>query len=237
VALTLIGTGHVLQIDAAIRDAILAIRPEVVAVELDNGRLRALLDRRAGRPMPPARGFIAKKLQAFQEQMALHYGTQSGAEMLAAVDAARTIGARILLIDRPINETMRRAIKEITWREKFRGAGMFLKNGAKALWNRPTSADMEEEVNRVLHDPSAALAEMGKDFPSLMRVVIEERDEIMARAIQDLENVVAVVGDGHVPGMAERLALQLPVVYRLADVQAGRLPKPDSYSFGFTVST
>ncbi|MGB1585671.1 MAG: hypothetical protein ACPHID_01320, partial [Thermoplasmatota archaeon] len=43
---TLIGTGHVFRIEDTVRDAIIALRPGIVFIELDRGRLRGLMHRR-----------------------------------------------------------------------------------------------------------------------------------------------------------------------------------------------
>src|SRR5262245_32001674 len=98
-ALTLIGSGHVFQVKDTIRDAVVALRPDIVFVELDAGRLQVLLDRKARggapAPPPPSAGYVQKRLQRFQEQVAGLYGADVGEEMLAAVQAGQEVGARV----------------------------------------------------------------------------------------------------------------------------------------------
>lgn len=245
-ALTLIGTGHVFQIEDTIRDAILALRPAVVFVELDRGRLSALLHRRRTGEAPPVRGsFVQRKLAMFQEQVAKRYGGEVGGEMVAAVEAAGMVGARVLLIDRPAQVTVQRALKELTWREKGRALGLVIGGGFRALVpsKRP---DIDDEVRKYQADSLASLAELQGRFPTVHRVVIHERDLLMAdrirKIMEDAPSGLAVVGDGHIPGMLEQLSDLSPRVFRLSEVRAGTLPKPTAFgvsddgnsaSFGF----
>lgn len=246
-ALTLIGTGHVFQVRQTIRWAIEALRPDVVFVELDRGRLHALMERQKGAPAATHGGFVQKRLAKFQEEVAGLYGAAAGEEMLAAVEAGQAVGARIALIDAPADATLRRAVRELTWRERLRAVGLMVKGGFLALGRRGgTKRDLERELRRYQDDPDAALKELEETFPTLHRIVIAERDALMARRIAQLlpgaRHGVAVVGDGHVGGLVRLLDDFHPTVYRMADVRAGRLPKPatavasggsESVTFGF----
>lgn len=243
--LTLIGTGHVLDIGDTVRDAIVALRPDWVFVELDRGRLKALIDRRMGRPPPTGGNWFHRRLQRFQERVAASYGTQAGDEMLAAVDGARLTGAKLGLVDRPIDITLKRAIKELTWREKFRAAGLALGGGIKSLLPGAASERdaVDAELEKYAENPEATLDELARTFPTIRRVVIDERDawmsERIARILAEGGRGVAVVGDGHVAGMLEHLADLEPTAFRLDAVRAGDLPKPvpdgNSASFSFEV--
>lgn len=245
-ALTLIGTGHVFQVRETIRLAVRALNPDLVFVELDRGRLHAL-EQRAKGTAPPAQGggFVHQRLQKFQEQVAGAYGADVGEEMLAAVHGARDVGAQVALIDPPAHDTVRRVLKELTWRERARAVGLLAKGGLHGLLRRPAPS-VEDEIRRYQQDPDAALGELQRTFPTLHRIVIAERDALMARRVAHLlrgaRHGVAVVGDGHVPGMLRLLDDLKPTVYRLADVREGRLPRPaaslatgtpSSVSFGF----
>lgn len=247
--LTLIGTGHVFQVKDTIRMAMQALQPDIVFVELDRGRLHALQQRAKGAPPPSGGGMVHKRLQRFQEEVARSYGADVGEEMLAAVEGGQAVGARIALIDPPADSTVGKVLSKLTWRERLRFFGLLLKGGAEALFKRGPATSVEAEIRRYQEDPDAALSELQRQFPTIHRIVIAERDAIMARRIAHLlkgaRHGVAVVGDGHVPGMMRLLDDLKPTVYRLADVRAGRLPKPagavatgtaSSVSFGFEAS-
>lgn len=245
--LVLVGTGHVLQIQETVRAAIEALRPDVVFIELDAGRLRSLMERRAGRPHRRAGGWVHRRLQNFQETVAKAYGAEPGGEMLAAVEGAQATGAAIHLVDRRVDITLKRALKELTLRERLRALGMMAGGFLKSLLpgRKDTRAVVEAELSQYSADPEKALDELGDRFPTLRRVVIDERDEFMAQRVRSgLRGVrlgVAVVGDGHVPGLLRHLGDLDVEAYRLDDVRQGRLPRPDPreatgnarVSFGF----
>jgi pheromone shutdown protein TraB len=243
----MVGTGHVFRLADAVRDAIHATRPDHVFVELDRGRLHALMARRAGHTDEGKGGFIQRKLQGFQEELAKTYGAQAGEEMLAAAEAGRAVGARVHLIDPPAEETLRRVMKEMPLREKIRIVGMVVGNSLKMLLpgaRKRGQAEVEAEIQRYQEDPSAMLQEVANRFPSVYRIVIAERDERMAgairRALPAVTHGFIVIGDGHVEGMARRLADVALEIYRLSDVREGRLPgffadgTPEEVRFGFT---
>jgi pheromone shutdown protein TraB len=235
---TLIGTGHVFSIEETVREAIIALRPDVVFIELDRGRLMALLHRRKTGEMPPSQGgFIHKKLAAFQEQIATRYGSDPGAEMIGAYEGARAIGARVALIDQGADKTIGRALKQMTWKERAKAVGYMF----GGVFKRGNQATLDDQIRQYQENSLGALAELKGKFPTIYRVVIQERDELMAArirvAMHEAKVGVAVVGDGHVPGMSEILADVLDHAYRLEAVRAGRLPKPmaqPEFSFTFT---
>ena len=244
--LTVIGTGHVFQLRDTIRMALQALQPDIVFVELDRGRLHALQQRAKGAPPPAGGSFVHKRLQRFQEEVAGSYGADVGEEMLAAVESAQAIGARVALIDPPADATVGKVLKQLTWRERFRGLGLLVQGGFQSLFRRGPAPSIESEIKRYQEDPEKALRELEAQFPTIHRIVIAERDAVMARRIAHLlkgaRHGVAVVGDGHVPGLLRLLDDLKPTVYRLADVRAGRLPRPAaslatgttaSVSFGF----
>lgn len=265
---TLIGTGHVFDLEAAVTGAIEAIRPPVVGVELDAGRLRALAARAAGEGagQKPGGGkrqarapMLHRILEAYQRRIAADQGTEAGNEMLAAAKAAEAVGARIALLDRPAEETLRRVLREVTWKERGRFLGVLVAGPARATWarvrRRGKSSGVEADIRRYQDDPVAALAELERTFPTVYRVMIDERDEIMAYKLRNVSqrglDVVAVVGDGHVEGLQKRLQDLDVTVYRLDAVRDGRLPKPaavlpgqggadaatrSTYSWGFDTS-
>lgn len=194
--ITLLGTGHVFDLRMRVTEEIVRRMPGVVALELDPGRYRALLaPPDAKRDAPLAYRAIAN----FQEKLANAYGVRAGDEMRAASDAARDLRVPVALIDLDARVVFERLKKEMPWREKFRLMG------ATVGGLLTPAKDIEGEVDRLAADYGLAFAEMAKKFPTLKRVLLDERNVHMARAVTDLHrahaSVVAVVGDGHVDGM------------------------------------
>ena len=216
--ITLIGVGHVFDLRAAIRNAIEERRPAVVGVELDPARLEALRAPEARQP-----GFTIYAVLAYvQRRIASEYGTRAGAEMLAAADTAREVGARLAFLDLDSRFVLGRLLRSMTWREKAKFAfsvlgGLFLRRST-----------VESELQKFESDEAAFLEALAKDFPAVKRVLIDERNAHMAGALRSLEaehgSVVAVVGEGHVEGLRALLTDRFPDVIRLRDLRTSPVP-------------
>lgn len=211
--LFLVGVAHVLPRSAReVRDVILKERPEVVAIELCPTRHLALT-RETKRPgvfeTMRAGGLrlsmLSGLLYMLQSKFAHQTGMPAGEEMLVATRYAQEIGARVELIDRDINVTMRRLIDCMPWREKIRlFAGLLL--GLLPFGKRV-------ELERLTEDQIVAylLQELKRASPTAYKVLIEERDTYMASRLAMLLSsrvgrVACIVGAGHVPGIYERLS-------------------------------
>jgi pheromone shutdown protein TraB len=158
------------------------------------------------------------------------YGADVGGEMLAAVQAGHAVGARVALVDDPAEQTLGRAMKEITLREKLRAVGMLVGGGLRSLLpRRDSKAEVEAELQRYQDDPAGVMEQVRRKFPTIHRIVIAERDTRMAQRIRahlaGARHGLAVLGDGHLNGMLPMLADLNPTVYRLPDVREGRLPR------------
>src|SRR2546430_7405490 len=99
--LSLIGTIHVDPKSASfVQETILRLKPEVVALELDEGRLVALENpgKSSGRGGGGA-FFAMMLLERFAGEMT---GSPPGQEMLRGVEAAKAVGAGGAFVDLPI---------------------------------------------------------------------------------------------------------------------------------------
>jgi pheromone shutdown protein TraB len=222
--LVLIGVGHVFEIGGSIRQLIHSERPAVVALELDADRYQGLLQREQGH-RPSADEVrrtprVYRGLAKFQEQVADSFGVKPGQEMLVAARSAQEIGAQVALIDRHAQKTVGEALNRMRLSEKLRFGWAAL---ASFLPSRK-KANIEMEIHRYQENPEKYLEQLGSEFPTIKRVLIDERNEHMAARLRDLVaqhgTVVAVVGDGHVPGLVRLLADQSPVVHRLSDLRS-----------------
>ena len=210
----LVGTAHVSRESAeAVRRTIAERRPDAVCVELDPGRLEALrqpdrwrsLDLRAvirKRQLPTLVANLV--LASYQRRLGLGTKTLPGAELLTAVDEAEKAGVRVELVDREIRVTLKRVWRLTTlWKKAKLLAALVGSLFEKEEMDEEKLAKLQERETL-----SAMLAEMGEELPELKRVLIDERDLVLAERIRAAEGecVVAVVGAGHVPGIRERLA-------------------------------
>jgi pheromone shutdown protein TraB len=127
-----VGTAHVsAESVREVEDVIEDERPDVVAVELDEGRYRQLQgetpdDLEAGDLLEgnTVFQFLAYWMLSYvQAQMGEKFDIQPGAEMLAAVETAEGLGIDIALVDRDIQETIRRFWKRMSLVEKLQVVG------------------------------------------------------------------------------------------------------------------
>jgi pheromone shutdown protein TraB len=127
-----VGTAHVSEESVReVEETIETDAPDVVAVELDEGRYRQL---KGGEPddIEPSdllRGntvfqFIAYWMLSYvQSRLGEKFDVTPGADMLSAVETAEGLGIDVALVDRDINETMRRFWSAMSPIEKLRLIG------------------------------------------------------------------------------------------------------------------
>ena len=203
-----VGTAHVsAESVEEVRETIETERPDVVAVELDEGRYRQLKgetpdDLDAGDLL---RGntvfqFLAYWMLSYvQMRMGDRFDITPGADMLAAVETAEELGIGVSLVDRDIQVTMQRFWSRMTFFEKLRmvaslplafvgigggsgsgdGGGQGDSEGA-----RGADGDEFEELDvESLTDAdvvSAMMEEFRRFSPGGAEALIDERDAVIA---------------------------------------------------------
>ncbi|MFT3762507.1 MAG: TraB/GumN family protein [Pseudoxanthomonas sp.] len=213
---TLLGTAHVSQASIdAVRGAIASGAFDTVAVELDAGRLHSLTDPdtlakldlvkviREGKTAMFAANLA---LAAYQRRLAEQLGVEPGAELKAAVLDARQRGLDVQLIDREVGLTFKRAMQKLGWWGRAKISGGIL----MAMLADEKVED--SEIEKLKHGDmlESSFGEFESDSPVLYETVIAERDRYMAANLRELSGdareVLAVVGAGHLAGMAQHLA-------------------------------
>lgn len=207
--ITLVGVGHVFDIAAQVKQVIQERSPGAVCIELDQERYEALRHPRERRDVP-----LPYKLLAFmQKRMAQQYGGEVGNEMLAAADEANEINAHLLLIDSEAGNLFNRLWVEMSFRERV----MLMVASVGGLLM--TRKRIDDEMDNFQDNEAIYLEQMGKEFPTIKRVLIDERNQVMGGRIMGAEmrfgNVVALVGDGHVDGIVALINRQDVEVIRL----------------------
>jgi pheromone shutdown protein TraB len=189
-----------------------------VCVELDETRFQLLFsERREARPSRSLMGLLAW----IQEKLADMYGSSVGDEMVAAVEAAKRVDAKFALIDMDGQTAFKRMLREMSVRERF----WFTMSVIGGIF--VTKRRVEKEMKQFEASQDEYMEEIGKRFPTVKRVLMDERDAHMARQIALIQrnhpefvNIVAVLGDAHLDGISERLEC-LDVeheVLRLSDI-------------------
>ncbi len=211
--ITIVGTAHVSQKSVEeVRRVIAELRPETVCVELDKGRLDSLVDARRFRTLNLVEVIKQKRvlyvlaslaLSAYQKKIGDRLGVRPGAELLAAVESCREVGAELVLADRDIQATLRRTWASISPKNKLRLAGSLFV--APFAMEDISEAQIEQLKDR--NTISDMLSELASVVPGLREPLIDERDQYLASSIERAqgERLVAVVGAGHVQGILNSL--------------------------------
>ena len=222
--ITLIGVGHVFDIGREIENIILNRKPGIVGVELDPARYHALMSKEPKKNVP----FVYKMLAIFQQTIAKKYKVSVGSEMLAAIETAKKIGVGIAFIDMESTYVFSKIWKGMGFSEKIK----LLFSGVAGIFVRKER--VEKEIKKFETEYDQYMEILDSEFPILKKVLIDERNNYMANRIRELskkyENIVAIVGDGHIEGMKKILDDLNPEIIRLS---ALRKTTTESISFGY----
>jgi pheromone shutdown protein TraB len=198
------------------REAVRDIRPDVVAVELDRTRYHQLMFPPEELPPTPGRSTgdgvqdLMNQIALLEQDLGQMTGASAGSEMLAAIEEGRSVGAKIALIDRPIEVTAN-ALSQVPLDELYRLTNI-IPDAAKDLADGGSTSlmDMLKEDGAI----GNLMGEFRKEYPVLSRVLIEDRDKFIANAIRSILNdvkgkIVVVLGAGHIEGVSETLKMLL----------------------------
>ncbi len=209
----LVGTAHISQQSVEVVRAIIdKEQPDTVCVELDEERFRAVREQPNWEELD-LRQIIRNKqlvflmarlaLSSFQKRMGSYTGVKPGAEMIAAIDKAESIGAELVLCDRNVRTTLLRSWRKTPWWRRSLVAASLL----FGLFER-TEVNEDELANlRAEHNLTGMLEEMGDAMPEVKTVLVDERDTFMADQIRRApgDKVVVIIGAAHKPGIMKKL--------------------------------
>ncbi len=205
--LTIIGTSHIaVESVREVEDYILKQKPNIIALELDKKRFFSLLhpEEKASNMEKikhlGIRGWLINIIGSWiQKKLGKAVGMMPGAEMKKAIELSRELKIDIALIDQDIEITMRKLSKEITFREKLKfiydlTLGLIFK-GEKIKIDL-TKVPEEELIKKLTK-------KLKERYPSLYKILISERNSLMAKNLYNLINksdnkpILAIVGAGH----------------------------------------
>ena len=212
----LIGTAHVSResIDE-VRNIICEEKPDMVCVELDQGRYNSIANNdnweklNLSKVFKEGKGFLLIAnlvLASFQRRLGNELGVKPGEEMKTAIEAAKEQGIPFSLCDREVHTTLRRA---------WACCGLWSK--AKLLSSLFASAFTTEKLSeqeienlKNKNELDGMMSELAEYLPGVKAVLIDERDRYLAAKIWssasgETKKVVSVVGAGHLQGMKAHL--------------------------------
>jgi pheromone shutdown-related protein TraB len=210
----LVGTAHISQESIKlVEETIEAEQPDVIGVELDKDRLQQLLSGKKWQETNLVEIIETGKTYLFllnvllsnmQRQLGKNVGVHPGAEMLAALKKAQEKQLPVQLLDRDVRITLKRAFQEMGPGEKIKLAGAivggFFGAGEQVTPEKIEELKKEDLINNLMK-------ELGKQFPSIKRVLVDERDAYIAEMIKHSpgKKIVAVVGAGHLEGIIQHI--------------------------------
>lgn len=206
--ITIIGTGHVFNLSEQLLDIFDEVKPEIICIELDKQRYEALILKQTSYKEYKNKGknvpILYKILAKFQEGIAKQYGVTPGSEMITAINYAQSNQIPIAFIDLNAQLMFTNMLKKMSIIEKtkliFSGFGGFFVSKKR----------VEEELKNFERNFDSYIEQIGEKFPTVKKVLIDERNNYMVqelvKANEQYTKIIAVVGDGHIPGLSNLLS-------------------------------
>lgn len=181
------GTSHVSQESIEMIDRVFEEEEfEAVALELDPIRLNAML---SGEKSDQGTIFL-KFMSFFQDFIGKRTGVMPGQEMLYAYRRAVHEGKDVILVDQDIRITMQR-FNQIRRKEK---AKAMISMTLGMIWPGGLDVSKIPDEDRI----QEMIGQMKDSFPGLYRVLFDERNEYMIRALEQVDQeTVAFLGAAH----------------------------------------
>lgn len=187
-----------------VEDFIVKHNPDIIAVELDKKRFYALTNEIKGSFRDifslGVKAFLINLIGAYiEKKLGKIVGVNPGSEMKKAIELAKEHNLKISLIDQDVAITMKKLSKAITFKVVFR----FIKDIIRAFLGKRDIEmfDIRKVPSKKVIDN--ILIKVKEKYPEIYKVLIEERNEVMAKNLYKLMNkyndskIFAVVGAGH----------------------------------------
>jgi len=237
----LIGTAHVSRESIEeVRNIICEEKPDMVCVELDQGRYNSIANNdnweklNLSKVFKEGKGFLLIAnlvLASFQRRLGNELGVKPGEEMKTAIETAKEQNISFSLCDREVHTTLRRAWTRCGLWSKAKLLASLL---ASAFTTEKLS---EEEIENLKNrsELDGMMNELANYLPGVKAVLIDERDRYLAAKIWssslgEIKKIVSVVGAGHLQGMKTHLE-KLASGEESADVnELDEIPPPGFFS-------
>lgn len=210
----LLGTAHISEESVKdVKYAIETFKPDIVAIELDEAREKKLTQQdTAWQELNMFKVLKQKKamfllssilLSSFQKKLGENLSVRPGAEMLAAIQESKAHNIDILLADRPVEITLKRA-----WNNSsFWGRQKIIAILISSIFYREKISEEEMQELKQKSIQGQLMEELTAMLPSLKSILVDERDEYLTTKILQAsgDTVLAVLGAAHVPGIKKRI--------------------------------
>lgn len=188
------------------------VKPDSICIELDEERYDKLKNPEKWRETDLVQviknkqvGFLLVSviLSSFQKRIASNMNSSSGAEMMLGIKLAQENNLYLVMADRPIKTTFSRIWNKLQAKEKFK----LLTGIINSLFE---DEDISEEDIAKLKEADvleAALMDIGKEFPTVKEVLVDERDQYLSQKIKNApgKKIMAIIGAAHGKGIERNL--------------------------------
>lgn len=209
----LVKTAHVSKNSVEdVRKCVEEVKPDAICIELDEDRFNKMNDEDNYRNQDIVKIIKEKKvgfllvniiLASFQRRIAKSLGSENGGEMLEGIKLANELNIPLILADRPIKTTFSRIWNNLGFNEKMR----LLFSIISTIFDNEEIS--EEDIANLKQSDAleSALNEVGKKFPIMKKILVDERDLYLATKIKEApgKKVVAIIGAGHSQGIIKNI--------------------------------
>lgn len=209
----LLGTAHISQESIEeVTQAIKNEKPDAVGIELDEGRLASMKNPNAWKELDiikvlkEGKGFVMMAnlvLASFQRRMGSDVGVKPGEEMKAALGVCEELSIPTVMVDRPIQTTLKRAWAKSSFWGKCKLLGVLI----SSAFDKEEISQEQIESLKDASEMDSMMSELASYLPAVKAVLIDERDQYLASKIWESKGnkVIAVLGAGHLGGVVKYL--------------------------------
>ncbi|MBQ2582505.1 MAG: TraB/GumN family protein, partial [Erysipelotrichaceae bacterium] len=209
----LVKTAHVSKNSVEdVRECVEEVGPDTICIELDEQRYKKIQDPESWRNTDLSKvikekqvGFLLVNLilASFQKRMAKSMDSSSGGEMLEGIRLAKEKDLNLVLADRSVRTTFGRIWAKLKGKEKLK----LLTGIIESIFDNEEISEEDLTALKEADALEAALLEIGKQFPTVKEVLVDERDQYLAQKIKTApgKKIVAIIGAAHARGIENNL--------------------------------
>ena len=205
--LYLLGTSHIaIQSIKEVSNTIKTEKPDIICLELDLRRLKALFEKEHKIKLTDIRRLGVKTFLIYyvahqvEQKLGNIVRTKPGTERKMAAVLAREYKIPLKLIDQQIEITLSRLKKTITLKVIWK----FIKDIFRGVFSKKKEK-IPFDLKKVPSDLviKKLLKRVKKEYPEIYEVLIEERNQVMAKNLNSIitdnpdKKVLAIIGAGH----------------------------------------
>lgn len=195
-----------------VKECIGEVKPDSICIELDEDRYKKISDPDKWSDTDIVKIIKEKKvgfllvnliLASFQRRMAINMDSNSGGEMLEGIKQAKELNVPLVLADRPIKTTFSRIWNSLGLYEKSK----LLVSIIGSIFDDEEISEEDLQALKEADALEAALNEVGKEFPNVKKILVDERDAYLSSKIKNApgKKIVAIIGAAHACGIERNL--------------------------------